>query len=165
VRVARNSPRASRARESPERRVTRPVHALVQAGCCQHRPPSSAAAATATAPRRSHQPSPSRKIKAATRRHPRRPRVAPHPAQRAHHAARASRARRFTASWLTGRRRARVTCDRGFAHVNPVPRGARRRRPQPRSRRTDSAQKNRRLARVTRHRPAPLARGNRQGEG
>jgi hypothetical protein len=40
-----------------------------------------------------------RRIKAATRR---RPRVAPHPAQRAHHAARASRARRFTARRLTG---------------------------------------------------------------
>ena len=51
-----------------------------------------------------HQPSPSlsRKIKAATPRRRRRPRVAPHPAQRAHHAAGASRARKFTASWLTG---------------------------------------------------------------
>ena len=80
------------------------VRALVQAGCCQQRPPSSAAAATATAPRRSHQPSPSpsRKIKAATPRRRRRPRVAPHTAQRAHHAARNSRARRFTASGLTG---------------------------------------------------------------
>jgi hypothetical protein len=56
------SARAPHARESSARRVTRPVHALVQAGCCRHRPPSSAAAATATAPRRSHQPSPSRKI-------------------------------------------------------------------------------------------------------
>jgi len=39
---------------------------------------------------------------AATPRRRRRPRVAPHPAQRAHHTAGASRARRFTASWLTG---------------------------------------------------------------
>jgi DNA-binding transcriptional ArsR family regulator len=55
--------------------------ALVQAGCCRQRPPISAptAAATATAPRRS-----------------------PPPPQRAHHAARASRARRFTASMANG---------------------------------------------------------------
>jgi Alcohol dehydrogenase GroES-like domain/Zinc-binding dehydrogenase len=55
----------------------------------------SAAAATATAPadRTSHRQSPSRKITAATPRRRRRPRVAPHPAQRAHHAARDSRAR------------------------------------------------------------------------
>jgi hypothetical protein len=103
------------------------VHALVQAGCCQHRPPSSAAAATATAPRRSHQPSPSpsRKTKAATPRRRRRPRVALLPARRANSPRGPPTRARVDSQrvWSTEYGKRRRSFEPGDVSIDPLARG------------------------------------------